>query len=183
LIVTRRCNSCKTALHFGRWIAAHTFKLPPSRQASPVGELPTYFLSDWISSLRRGNLIAAARDIFKYLSSYSNVDTAIPDDAHPFPILLLLLMDAAVEFVWLALAVFFPSFLDFKVSIEDARELWIETAYECGHEIPLPATEVEYSGSLSLQIPKSLHLSLAEKAEREGVSLDQYILVVLSKAG
>ncbi|TAF61593.1 MAG: toxin-antitoxin system HicB family antitoxin, partial [Oscillatoriales cyanobacterium] len=28
-----------------------------------------------------------------------------------------------------------------------------------------------------------LHLSLAEKAEREGVSLDQYILVVLSKAG
>ncbi|XZN93882.1 MAG: toxin-antitoxin system HicB family antitoxin [Microcoleus sp.] len=49
--------------------------------------------------------------------------------------------------------------------------------------MPLPATEIEYSGSLSLQIPKSLHLSLAEKAEREGVSLDQYILVVLSKAG
>lgn len=68
-------------------------------------------------------------------------------------------------------------------NIEEARELWIETAYECGHEIPLPATEVRYSGSLSLQIPKSLHLSLAEKAEREGVSLDQYILVVLSKAG
>jgi antitoxin HicB len=68
-------------------------------------------------------------------------------------------------------------------NIEEARELWIETAYECGHEIPLPATEIEYSGNLSLQIPKSLHLSLAEKAEREGVSLDQYILVVLSKAG
>jgi antitoxin HicB len=58
-------------------------------------------------------------------------------------------------------------------NIEKARELWIETAYECEDEIPLPATEVEYSGSLSLQIPKSLHLSLAEKAEREGVSLDQ----------
>ena len=68
-------------------------------------------------------------------------------------------------------------------NIQEARELWIETAYECGDEIPLPATEVEYSGSLSLQIPKSLHLSLAEKAEREGVSLDQYILLVLSKAG
>jgi antitoxin HicB len=50
---------------------------------------------------------------------------------------------------------------------------------ECEDEIPLPATEVEYSGSLSLQIPKSLHLSLAEKAEREGVSLDQYILVTV----
>jgi len=68
-------------------------------------------------------------------------------------------------------------------NIQEARELWIETAYECGDEIPLPATEVEYSGSLSLQIPKSLHLSLAEKAEREGVSLEQYILLVLSKAG
>ena len=68
-------------------------------------------------------------------------------------------------------------------NIEEARELWIETAYECEDEIPLPATEVEYSGNLSLQIPKSLHLSLAEKAEREGVSLDRYILVVLSKAG
>ncbi len=68
LIVTRRCNSCKTALHFGRWIAAHTFKLPPSRPASLFGELPSYFLSYLCSCLRRGNLIAAARDIFKYLS-------------------------------------------------------------------------------------------------------------------
>ncbi|MEZ2240332.1 type II toxin-antitoxin system HicB family antitoxin [Microcoleus sp.] len=75
------------------------------------------------------------------------------------------------------------TWLEAMENIEEARELWIETAYECGHEIPLPATEIEYSGSLSLQIPKSLHLSLAEKAEREGVSLDQYILVVLSKAG
>lgn len=68
-------------------------------------------------------------------------------------------------------------------NIQEARKLWIETAYEFEDDIPLPATEVEYSGSLSLQIPKSLHLSLAEKAQREGVSLDQYILVVLSKAG
>lgn len=68
-------------------------------------------------------------------------------------------------------------------NIQEARELWIETAYECGHEIPLPATDVEYTGNLSLQIPKSLHLSLAEKAEKEGVSLDRYILVLLSKAG
>lgn len=68
-------------------------------------------------------------------------------------------------------------------NIQEARELWIETAYECGDEIPLPATEVEYSGNLSLQIPKSLHRSLAEKAEREGVSIDCYILTLLTKAG
>jgi len=68
-------------------------------------------------------------------------------------------------------------------NIEEARELWIETAYECGHEIPLPLTEVEDSGSLSLEIPKSLRRSLADNAERKGVSIEQYILALLSKAG
>lgn len=32
-------------------------------------------------------------------------------------------------------------------NIQEARALWVETAYECGDEIPLPSTEVEYSGS------------------------------------
>ncbi|MEG5061692.1 type II toxin-antitoxin system HicB family antitoxin [Microcoleus sp. A2-C5] len=68
-------------------------------------------------------------------------------------------------------------------NIEEARELWIETAYECGHEIPLPATEIEDSGNLSLEIPKSLRRSLADNAERKGVSIEQYILDLLSKAG
>lgn len=27
-------------------------------------------------------------------------------------------------------------------NIQEARELWVETAYECGDEIPLPATDV-----------------------------------------
>ncbi|NQE36092.1 type II toxin-antitoxin system HicB family antitoxin [Microcoleus asticus] len=27
-------------------------------------------------------------------------------------------------------------------NIEEARELWVETAYECGDEIPLPAVDV-----------------------------------------
>ena len=67
-------------------------------------------------------------------------------------------------------------------NIEEARELWIETAYECGDEVPLPLREVEDSGSLSLQIPKSLHRNLADNAETAGVSIEQYILAVLSKA-
>jgi antitoxin HicB len=67
-------------------------------------------------------------------------------------------------------------------NIEEARELWIETAYELGDEIPLPVTEIECSGSLSLQIPKSLHGNLADSAEREGLSIEEYILAVLRKA-
>ena len=38
----------------------------------------------------------------------------------------------------------------------------------------------EYSGKISLRIPKSLHKKLAEEAKEEGVSLNQYALYKLS---
>lgn len=66
-------------------------------------------------------------------------------------------------------------------NINEARELWMETAYESGDEIPLPSTEENYSGKLLLQMPKSLHQRLAEEAERENVSLDRYIVFLLSR--
>lgn len=68
-------------------------------------------------------------------------------------------------------------------NIEEARELWIETVYQTGKkDIPLPSTENEYSGRLLLRMPKSLHRRLAEGAEKEGVSLNQYVLSLLSEA-
>ncbi|PSB00796.1 type II toxin-antitoxin system HicB family antitoxin [Merismopedia glauca] len=66
--------------------------------------------------------------------------------------------------------------------IQEAKELWIETAYESGRTIPLPSTNASYSGKLLLRIPKSLHRRLAETAKTEEVSLNQYILSVLSQA-
>lgn len=66
-------------------------------------------------------------------------------------------------------------------NINEARELWIETAYESGDEIPLPSIEDSYNGKLLLQMPKSLHRRLAEEAERENVSLDRYIVFLLSR--
>lgn len=39
----------------------------------------------------------------------------------------------------------------------------------------------EYSGRLVLRIPRSLHKSLKEAAEVEGVSLNQYMLYKLSQ--
>ncbi|HLO84747.1 MAG TPA: type II toxin-antitoxin system HicB family antitoxin [Nostocaceae cyanobacterium] len=67
-------------------------------------------------------------------------------------------------------------------NINEARELWIETAFEAGDNIPLPSTDDSYSGKLMLRMPKSLHRRLAETAEREGVSLNQYIVSLLSAA-
>ncbi|WP_353932852.1 type II toxin-antitoxin system HicB family antitoxin [Okeanomitos corallinicola TIOX110] len=67
-------------------------------------------------------------------------------------------------------------------NINEARELWIETAYEAGDNIPLPSTDDSYSGKLLLRLPKSLHHRLAESAKREGVSLNQYLVSLVSAA-
>jgi antitoxin HicB len=65
-------------------------------------------------------------------------------------------------------------------NINEARELWIETAYEAGDDIPLPRSDDSYSGKLLVRMPKSLHRRLAETAELEGISLNQYIVYLLS---
>lgn len=66
--------------------------------------------------------------------------------------------------------------------IEDARQLWLTTAYKHGDSIPLPATETQYSGKTMLRMPRSLHQALAEGAQREEVSLNQYLVCLLSQA-
>lgn len=64
---------------------------------------------------------------------------------------------------------------------EEIRCLWIETEYAEGADIPLPSYPEEYSGKFNLRLPKSLHRELAEAAEREGVSLNQYVVMLLSR--
>ena len=64
---------------------------------------------------------------------------------------------------------------------EDARIGWIETEYEQGNDIPLPSHPEEYSGKFNVRIPRSLHRSLAEAAEKQGISLNQYVVALLSR--
>jgi antitoxin HicB len=67
--------------------------------------------------------------------------------------------------------------------IEDAMHEWLSVAIEDGIEIPLPEAmrEDRFSGKFPLRLPKSLHRSLAEGAEQDRVSLNQYILMLLSE--
>ena len=65
-------------------------------------------------------------------------------------------------------------------NIQEAMELWIEARLEGGFKVPDPIDESQYSGKFVLRIPKSLHAQLASKAEKEGVSLNQYALYRLS---
>jgi antitoxin HicB len=66
--------------------------------------------------------------------------------------------------------------------IEEARQLWLESAYEDGLDIPLPRGEREYSGKFNVRFPKSLHRRLDQMADREGVSLNQFLVSTLSRA-
>ena len=65
--------------------------------------------------------------------------------------------------------------------IAEAKELWIESAYEDGVPIPPPSTEIEYSGKTMLRMPTYLHQRLAENAKKEGTSLNQYLVALLSE--
>jgi DNA-binding CsgD family transcriptional regulator/predicted RNase H-like HicB family nuclease len=65
-------------------------------------------------------------------------------------------------------------------AIEDARQLWIKTAYEEGQDIPLPRDMEDYSGKFIVRIPRSLHRNLIRAAKREGVSLNQYVTTLLA---
>ncbi len=64
---------------------------------------------------------------------------------------------------------------------EDAKREWIAAALEAGITIHEPDEPENYSGQFKLRIPKSLHRSLSEHARREGVSMNQYCVYLLSK--
>lgn len=67
--------------------------------------------------------------------------------------------------------------------IDDAMREWLTAALEDGFEIPLPKSpqEERYSGKFPLRLPKSLHRELAQKAQEDNVSLNQYLVMLLSE--
>jgi antitoxin HicB len=55
-----------------------------------------------------------------------------------------------------------------------AAELWLEEALAHGDPIPLPTSS--RSGKLTLRLPPSLHQRVALNAERDRVSVNQWIV-------
>lgn len=64
---------------------------------------------------------------------------------------------------------------------QDAKRAWLEAAMEDGIAIREPDSLDDYSGQFKLRIPKSLHRSLAEHSQREGISMNQYCIYLLSR--
>src|SRR5580693_6106326 len=66
-------------------------------------------------------------------------------------------------------------------AIENVADGWLQSALANNQPIPEPVDNTEFSGRLVLRMPRSLHKKAARLAEREGVSLNQFILAGLAE--
>ena len=65
----------------------------------------------------------------------------------------------------------------------DAKDAWSAAMREAGRPVPSPGADAAggYSGKWQLRTPKSLHRDLAERARREGVSLNALAVTLLAR--
>ena len=62
----------------------------------------------------------------------------------------------------------------------DAVERWVREARTAGRDVPPPGAAAAHSGKLLVRMPRSLHAELFRASEREGTSLNAYIVAALS---
>ena len=65
--------------------------------------------------------------------------------------------------------------------LHEAALAWIEAAQDLGQPIPDPQEENAYRGKFALRMPASLHKDVAQAAERDGISLNQFIVAALAE--
>jgi antitoxin HicB len=66
--------------------------------------------------------------------------------------------------------------------VQEAMLEWIAVALKEGRDIPEPRSTSSHSGRLLLRMPRTLHGELTREAERESVSLNQFINDTLASA-
>lgn len=84
-----------------------------------------------------------------------------------------------------------PDVREYSESAQNAYDLAIDTIEtsaamfnEAGRAFPPPdRLQDNFSGRVTLRLPKSLHRTLARVAENEGVSLNQHLVAVLVRHG
>src|SRR5215208_2421241 len=65
-------------------------------------------------------------------------------------------------------------------AIHEELARWLQTARAEGREVPPPGAAAAHSGKLLVRMPRSLHAELTRASEREGTSLNAYIVAALS---
>lgn len=66
-------------------------------------------------------------------------------------------------------------------NLTEAMEGHIEVMLENEMEVPEPIKEENLSDKFVIRVPKSLHRRLVMEAEKEGVSLNQYVMYKLTR--
>jgi len=61
-----------------------------------------------------------------------------------------------------------------------AAEAYFESLKKAGKRLPSEEKIIPFSGQIRLRMPRSLHAALSSGAENEGVSLNTYIVTLLS---
>jgi predicted RNase H-like HicB family nuclease len=71
---------------------------------------------------------------------------------------------------------------DALTELESAIAAWIDAATSVGNKVPAPSNPAQrnYSGKLLVRMPRSLHKDLVSAADKESVSLNQFIVYVLA---
>lgn len=64
--------------------------------------------------------------------------------------------------------------------LEEAAESWIDVRLSQGQEVPVPFSNLDYSGTVSLRIPRSMHKRAAIMAERDRTSLNTYLVTAVA---
>ena len=64
--------------------------------------------------------------------------------------------------------------------MDDAVDRWVRDARAAGREVPPPGAAAAHSGKLLVRMPRSLHAELVRASDREGTSLNAYIVAALS---
>lgn len=65
--------------------------------------------------------------------------------------------------------------------LKEIAKAWIEIELERGHDIPPPSADLEFAGKIALRLPRSLHRRAVMMAERDGTSLNQFLLSAISE--
>jgi predicted RNase H-like HicB family nuclease len=65
-------------------------------------------------------------------------------------------------------------------ALERAAESWIQAALDQGQDIPQPFVNQGYSGKVALRLPRSIHRKAVHFAERDGTSLNQFLVSAIA---
>jgi predicted RNase H-like HicB family nuclease len=105
----------------------------------------------------------------------------------PYPVTLV--QDGTGEAEWVATVDALPGCTARGATPNEALERastamdeWLESAKREGKDVPEPKTSQSHSGRLLLRMPQTLHAELSRAAERENVSLNQFITDALAGA-